>query len=198
MVFYSRGRINPSRSWDRLMRDVLTGVWRRRKANKIFTVFVLFVESGALYVAMLVSGILIALSHAKGMETTDLLVTSFVVGGNESVGRMIDCTSGYSTVQLVVSISIEKLAGNLDTHLSQGIYPTLMLVILRESVWNAPEDCEFSMAISTIHSPNQPSQTPSDAVARSVNLENGPATSLIVNLWTSSIASNRGAEGRTK
>ncbi|KIP02727.1 hypothetical protein PHLGIDRAFT_122215 [Phlebiopsis gigantea 11061_1 CR5-6] len=107
-----------------LLRDKVMDVWHRRKSNKVFTVFVLCVESGTLYVVMLI---------------TDLLVTSLVTGGNETVGRMVDCISGYSTVQLV------------------GIYPTLMLVVLRESVWNASEETGYTLNVSTAHFATRPS-----------------------------------------
>ena len=39
----------------RMLRDTLLDVWRKRETNKLFTLFVLLVESGTLYVAMLVS-----------------------------------------------------------------------------------------------------------------------------------------------
>ncbi|KAJ3994366.1 hypothetical protein F5050DRAFT_1575759 [Lentinula boryana] len=90
-----------------LIRDEFKLIFRNKRTNKLFSIFVLLIESGTLYVIMLV---------------TDLLVTSYVVGGNESVARMISCISGYSTVQFV------------------AIYPTLMLNILRESIWNSPND----------------------------------------------------------
>ncbi|KAJ3756493.1 hypothetical protein EV360DRAFT_47882 [Lentinula raphanica] len=90
-----------------LIRDEFKHVLRSRRTNRLFSIFVLLIESGTLYVIMLV---------------TDMLVTSYVVGGNESVSRMIGCISGYSTVQFV------------------AIYPTLMLNILRESIWNSPND----------------------------------------------------------
>ncbi|KAI0314350.1 hypothetical protein OF83DRAFT_1063979 [Amylostereum chailletii] len=92
-----------------LLREMLVDAFRKKKNNKIFSLFVLLIESGTLYVIMLIA---------------DLLVTSFVTGGPESVGRMIDCISGYATVQFV------------------AIYPTLMLVVLRNSVWNASEDTD--------------------------------------------------------
>ncbi|GJE97684.1 hypothetical protein PsYK624_139050 [Phanerochaete sordida] len=104
------------RAWE--LRDTLLDVLHRRKAKRVFTVFVLMVESGALYVAMLI---------------TDLLVTSLVSGGNETVGRMVDCISGYSTVQLV------------------GIYPTLLVVVLHESLWNSDEATTQGLAITTVH-----------------------------------------------
>ena len=40
---------------DRQLRDVFLGVLQQRRTNKIFTLFVLMVESGMLYVVMLVS-----------------------------------------------------------------------------------------------------------------------------------------------
>ncbi|TFK31909.1 hypothetical protein BDQ12DRAFT_568405, partial [Crucibulum laeve] len=86
-----------------ILRETLSEILRERKKNRIFTLFVLLIESGTLYVVMLIA---------------DLLITSLVTGGPESVGRMITCISGYSTVQFV------------------AIYPTLMIVVLRESVWN--------------------------------------------------------------
>ncbi|KAJ4463676.1 hypothetical protein C8J55DRAFT_531428 [Lentinula edodes] len=89
------------------LRSEFKHILRNRRNNKLFSIFVLLIESGTLYVIMLV---------------TDLLVTSYVVGGNESVARMISCISGYSTVQFV------------------AIYPTLMLNVLRESIWNSPND----------------------------------------------------------
>ncbi|GJE97672.1 hypothetical protein PsYK624_138930 [Phanerochaete sordida] len=104
------------RAWE--LRDTLLDVLHRRKAKKVFTVFVLMIESGALYVTMLI---------------TDLLVTSLVSGGNETVGRMVDCISGYSTVQLV------------------GIYPTLLVVVLHESLWNSDEGTTQGLAITTVH-----------------------------------------------
>ena len=39
----------------RILRDALLDIWRRREVNKLFTLFVLLVESGTLYVVMLVS-----------------------------------------------------------------------------------------------------------------------------------------------
>ncbi|KAG7093443.1 hypothetical protein E1B28_007121 [Marasmius oreades] len=99
-----------------LMRDAFVLALSAKKKNKLFSVFVLLIESGTLYVIMLIA---------------DLLVTSLVVGGPESVGRMIICISGYSTVQFV------------------AIYPTLMIVILRESIWNSEnEDLDQVMSVS--------------------------------------------------
>ncbi|KAJ7719832.1 hypothetical protein B0H16DRAFT_1554042 [Mycena metata] len=98
-----------------IFRDMVRRALLSEKKNKLFSVFVLLIESGTLYVIMLI---------------TDLLVTSLVVGGPESVGRMIDCISGYSTVQFV------------------GIYPTLMIVVLRESIWNQSDDTVDVMSIS--------------------------------------------------
>ncbi|KAJ7436262.1 hypothetical protein B0H11DRAFT_1936851 [Mycena galericulata] len=98
-----------------IFRDVVMRSLRSEKKNRVFSVFVLLIESGTLYVIMLI---------------TDLLVTSLVVGGSESVGRMIDCISGYSTVQFV------------------GIYPTLMIVVLRESIWNHSDETVDVMSIS--------------------------------------------------
>ncbi|KAJ6626259.1 hypothetical protein B0H10DRAFT_548388 [Mycena sp. CBHHK59/15] len=103
-----------------VLRDIVMRSLRSKKKNRVFSVFVLLIESGTLYVVMLI---------------TDLLLTSLVVGGPESVGRMIDCISGYSTVQFV------------------GIYPTLMIVILRESVWNASEDTVDFMSASALRTP---------------------------------------------
>lgn len=76
---------------------------RRNKKNRVFSLFVLLIESGTLYVIMLVScpPILVA-SLLNQPQIADLMLTSFVTGGPESVGRMIDCISGYSTVQFVV------------------------------------------------------------------------------------------------
>ncbi|KAF7794185.1 hypothetical protein EIP86_005316 [Pleurotus ostreatoroseus] len=65
-------------------------------------------------------------ADTENLQVTDLLVTSYVTGGNETLGRMIDCISGYATVQFV------------------GIYPTLMIVMLRLSVWNIPESVHSS------------------------------------------------------
>jgi len=104
------------RAW--ILRASLAVALRTYKKNRTYTLFVLMIESGTLYVAMLI---------------TDLLVTSIVTGGNETVGRMIDCISGYSTVQFV------------------GIYPTLMLVVIRESVWNAPDESIEIMSVSRLH-----------------------------------------------
>ncbi|GLB38063.1 hypothetical protein LshimejAT787_0411140 [Lyophyllum shimeji] len=104
------------RAW--LLRKTLVASLRTHKKNKTYTLFVLLIESGTLYVIMLVA---------------DLLVTSLVLGGPESVGRMIDCISGYSAVQFV------------------GIYPTLMLVVIRESVWNAPDESLQIMSVSRLH-----------------------------------------------
>ncbi|ESK91856.1 hypothetical protein Moror_10508 [Moniliophthora roreri MCA 2997] len=98
-----------------LLREMFVDALRAKKKNKVFSVFVLLIESGTLYVVMLVA---------------DLLVTSLVVGGPESVGRMIVCISGYSTVQFV------------------AIYPTLMLVILRESIWNSGDEGLEVMSVS--------------------------------------------------
>ncbi|KAJ7480638.1 hypothetical protein FB451DRAFT_1238109 [Mycena latifolia] len=105
-----------------IFRDVVLRSLRSKKKNKVFSVFVLLIESGTLYVIMLI---------------TDLLLTSLVVGGPESVGRMVDCISGYSTVQFVVR------------HI-----PTLMIVVLRESVWNDSDDTVDVMSISVMgHTP---------------------------------------------
>ncbi|KAF8058536.1 hypothetical protein FPV67DRAFT_1428300 [Lyophyllum atratum] len=104
------------RAW--VLRTSLVLALRTYKKNRTYTLFVLLVESGTLYVIMLVA---------------DLLVTSLVVGGPESIGRMIDCISGYSAVQFV------------------GIYPTLMLVVIRESVWNAPDETIELMSVSRLH-----------------------------------------------
>ncbi|KAF8136852.1 hypothetical protein K438DRAFT_1786470 [Mycena galopus ATCC 62051] len=98
-----------------IFRDEVMRLLHSKKKNRVFSVFVLLIESGTLYVIMLI---------------TDLLVTSLVVGGPESVGRMIDCISGYSTVQFV------------------GIYPTLMIVVLRESIWNQSDDTVDFMSLS--------------------------------------------------
>ncbi|GJE97702.1 hypothetical protein PsYK624_139230 [Phanerochaete sordida] len=98
-------------------RDVLVEVFQQRRTNKVFTLFVLMVESGLLYVVMLI---------------TDLLVTSIVTGGNETVGRMVDCISGYAAVQLV------------------GIYPTLLVVVLQESLWNAGGQETRGLGVSTV------------------------------------------------
>ncbi|KAF8156483.1 hypothetical protein K438DRAFT_1942796, partial [Mycena galopus ATCC 62051] len=98
-----------------IFRDEVMRLLHAKKKNRVFSVFVLLIESGTLYVIMLI---------------TDLLVTSLVVGGPESVGRMIDCISGYSTVQFV------------------GIYPTLMIVVLRESIWNQSDDTVDFMSLS--------------------------------------------------
>lgn len=38
----------------RMLRDVLLDVWRKRKTNKLFTLFVLLLESGTLYAVILV------------------------------------------------------------------------------------------------------------------------------------------------
>ncbi|KAJ7840785.1 hypothetical protein B0H13DRAFT_2287012 [Mycena leptocephala] len=103
-----------------IFRNTVMSSLRSKKKNKVFSVFVLLIESGTLYVIML---------------TTDLLVTSLVAGGPESVGRMMDCISGYSTVQFV-------------TEFVQGIYPTLMIVVLRESIWNHSDDTVDLMSIS--------------------------------------------------
>ncbi|EKM49733.1 uncharacterized protein PHACADRAFT_265383 [Phanerochaete carnosa HHB-10118-sp] len=108
------------KAWE--LRETLRDVLYRRKTNKIFTLFVLMVESGTLYVAMLIA---------------DLLVTSIVTGGNETVGRMVDCISGYAAVQFV------------------GIYPTLLIVVLRESVWNSATDSTGGVAISAIQFASQ-------------------------------------------
>ncbi|TBU51134.1 hypothetical protein BD310DRAFT_942687 [Dichomitus squalens] len=99
------------------LREALMNEYQRRRENKIFTLFVLMVESGTLYAIMLV---------------TDLLVTSLVTGGNETLGRMVDCVSGYAAVQLV------------------GIYPTLLIVVLGESLWNKPTDSSQGPVISTV------------------------------------------------
>jgi hypothetical protein len=40
-------------------------------------------------------------------QIIDLLITSLVTGGNETVGRMVDTISGYSTVQFVVCSPLE-------------------------------------------------------------------------------------------
>ncbi|KAI0342962.1 hypothetical protein BDW22DRAFT_1219304 [Trametopsis cervina] len=98
-----------------LLRDVLIHLHKKTKNSKIISLFVLLIESGTLYVIILV---------------TDLLVTSFVVGDNETVQRMISCISGYATVQFV------------------GIYPTLMIVMLRKSVWNSSEESFVSYNVS--------------------------------------------------
>jgi len=103
------------KAWE--LREAVLDVLYRRRTNKIFTLFVLMVESGMLYVVMLI---------------TDLLVTSIVTGGNETVGRMVDCISGYAAVQLV------------------GIYPTLLIVVLRESLWNSAGDSTQGLEISTV------------------------------------------------
>ena len=71
----------------RIMREVLLAAYRNKRHNKVLSLFVLLIESGTLYVCALVS---------------DLLVTSYVTGTNETVQRMISCISGYSTVQFVV------------------------------------------------------------------------------------------------
>ncbi|GJE97705.1 hypothetical protein PsYK624_139260 [Phanerochaete sordida] len=102
------------KAWE--LRAVLLHTLRQRTTNRVFTLFVLMIESGLLYVVMLI---------------TDLLVTSFVSGGNETVGRMVDCISGYATVQLV------------------GIYPTLLIVVLRESLWNSSASPVQGLEIST-------------------------------------------------
>ena len=73
----------------RIMREVLLAAYRNKRHNKVLSLFVLLIESGTLYVCALVS---------------DLLVTSYVTGTNETVQRMISCISGYSTVQFVVRI----------------------------------------------------------------------------------------------
>ncbi|KAJ6472506.1 hypothetical protein C8R45DRAFT_1164217 [Mycena sanguinolenta] len=98
-----------------IVRDAFMLSLRSEKKSPVFSVFVLLIESGTLYVIMLI---------------IDLLVTSLVVGGPESVGRMIDCISGYSTVQFV------------------GIYPTLMIVVLRESIWNHADDTVDFMPVT--------------------------------------------------
>ncbi|VDB96650.1 unnamed protein product [Peniophora sp. CBMAI 1063] len=95
-----------------IMREVLLTAYRNKRHNKILSLFVLLIESGTLYVCALVS---------------DLLVTSYVTGNNETIQRMISCISGYTTVQFV------------------GIYPTLMFVMLRESVWNSQDDVQSSL-----------------------------------------------------
>ncbi|GJE97707.1 hypothetical protein PsYK624_139280 [Phanerochaete sordida] len=103
------------KAWE--LRAVLLHVLRQRDTNRVFTLFVLMIESGLLYIVMLVN---------------DLLVTSLVAGGNETVGRMVDCISGYATVQLV------------------GIYPTLLIVVLRESLWNSNVAQSQGVEISTV------------------------------------------------
>ena len=72
------------------MREVLLAAFRNKRRHRILSLFVLLIESGTLYVCAFVS---------------DLLVTSYVTGTNETVQRMIGCISGYSTVQFVVSIA---------------------------------------------------------------------------------------------
>lgn len=76
-------------------------------------------------------------------------MTSLVTGGNESVGRMIDCISGYATVQFVVRLQIRLYILSLKPF--QGIYPTLMIVVLRESVWNASDDGSYSLTVSSVN-----------------------------------------------
>lgn len=78
-------------------------------------------------------------------------MTSLVTGGNESVGRMIDCISGYATVQFVVRLQIRLYIYILSLKFLQGIYPTLMLVVLRESVWNASDDDSYSLTVSSVN-----------------------------------------------
>lgn len=73
----------------RHLRETFKDSLMNRKKNRIFTVFVLLIESGTVYVIMLIA---------------DLLVTSLVTGGPESVGRMVSCISGYSSVQFVVCV----------------------------------------------------------------------------------------------
>ncbi|KIK51003.1 hypothetical protein GYMLUDRAFT_89171 [Collybiopsis luxurians FD-317 M1] len=95
-----------------LIRDAFKQSFQNKQKSKVFSIFVLLIESGTLYVVMLIA---------------DLIITSYVVGENETVARMISCISGYSTVQLV------------------AIYPTLMLVILRESIWNSSDDDDIEV-----------------------------------------------------
>lgn len=76
-----------------------------------------------------------------------------VTGGNESVARMVDCISGYVTVQLVVRIYTLTQPTLTQTFVvAQGMYPTLMLVVLRESIWNASDDSNtYSAIFATRH-----------------------------------------------
>ena len=69
------------------------------------------------------------------------------------MGRIIDCISGYAAVQFVVRTTpVELLSTLLFTNPapSQGIYPTLLIVVLRESLWNSPDDPPKGPALSTI------------------------------------------------
>lgn len=104
------------RAWQ--LRDMFADVLQRKKSSRLLTVFALMVESGMLYVIVLI---------------TDLLITSLVTGENETVGRMVTCISGYVTVQLV------------------GMYPTLLVIVLHESLWNSNAEETDGLAISTVH-----------------------------------------------
>ncbi|KAI0698352.1 hypothetical protein BC835DRAFT_1269111 [Cytidiella melzeri] len=133
-----------------LLRDLLAlNLYKKKEDSKILSLFVLLIESGTIYVVMLVA---------------DLLITSFVTGGNETVQRMISCISGYATVQFV------------------GIYPTLMIVMLRRSVWNNSESTAtigsrssratdpFSVTLSGVRFASQPDAEKSVGLAlRSYN-----------------------------
>lgn len=86
-----------------------------------------------------------------------------MTGGNETVGRMIDCISGYASVQLVVSSFNPSITDDTLTYVvPKGIYPTLMLVILRESVWNAHGSSAHAMSVNMSYRVSEPS--PLDSV----------------------------------
>ena len=94
----------------RLIRTVLLESYRQKRHDKILSLFVLLIESGTLYVIVLVRlflyGMLSALPTASIVQVTDLAITSSVTSGNETIGRMIDCISAHSTVQFVVSTQV--------------------------------------------------------------------------------------------
>ncbi|KAJ7926809.1 hypothetical protein B0H13DRAFT_1599250 [Mycena leptocephala] len=98
---------------------------RSRKKNKIFSVSVLLIESGTLYVIML---------------TIDLLVTSLVTGGPESAGRMIDCISGYSAVRFVVRSHCLTVLALIQAYFVQGMYPTLIIVVSKATTRHETND----------------------------------------------------------
>lgn len=89
------------------------------------------------------------------LKVTDLILTTYLTGGNETVGRMIDCLIAYSAVQFIVRalLPIFILVPLTSSPSYQGIYPTLMIVTLERSVWNTPAEVHASpprSALSTM------------------------------------------------
>ncbi|KIP02724.1 hypothetical protein PHLGIDRAFT_283268 [Phlebiopsis gigantea 11061_1 CR5-6] len=96
------------------LREIIEFVWRDGCISKLISLFVLFIESGTIYVLIM---------------TTNLLITSlYGTGLPDSVAGMVDCISKYVTAQLV------------------GIYPTLMLILIRKSLWNLSGEGSAAMS----------------------------------------------------